>query len=126
MWLTAKQEVERHQDRAGEVRSEMSSERCVLKTLALWWATDLVFQEPWGHIVLMPLPDGPFFIPAHYSYCLGWSVLILTQVPPRPALCLPQGELPQTDAEVPAGKPAEQRSRRQPLLSPAAAPSPAG
>lgn len=55
MWLATKQEVERHQDRAGEVRSGMSSERCVVKTLVLRWATDLVFQEPWGHIILTAL-----------------------------------------------------------------------
>lgn len=63
-------------------------------------------------------PDGPFSIPAHHSYRLGWSVLVLTQVPSLPALCLPQGELPQTDAEVPAGKPAEQREAGDSLSCP--------
>lgn len=63
-------------------------------------------------------PDGPFSILAHYSYRLGWSVLVLTQVPSLPALCLPQGELPQTDAEAPAGKPAEQREARDSLSCP--------
>lgn len=103
MWLATEQEVERHQDRAGEVRSRMSSERCV----ALSWATDLAFRSPGA--THSHAPDGPFSILAHQSYHLGWSVLVLTQVPSLPALCLPQGELPQTDAEVPAGKAAKQR-----------------
>jgi hypothetical protein len=54
-------------------------------------------------------PKCPFSITVHHSYHLDWRVLVLSQDPSLPALCLPQGELPQTEAEEPAGKAAEQR-----------------
>lgn len=66
-----------------------------------------MFQEPWGHIILIHPPTPWSFLHHGTLLRLAWRVLVLTQVPSLTAPCLPQGELLQM--EVLAGKPAEQR-----------------